>query len=403
MRAFLSHSSADNSLATRIYRFLRDQPASIWFDRVELRPGDSLLSRIAAGIGSSDALLALITETSKRSPWVTKEISIAVTQEVNGKGPRVIPLLVKGCEIPEILADKIYIPIEESQIEFSEIIPAIFRSSYFLDIVLQPADLEVDSGALRSSLHEYYRSKFESALVRFVNHDFNRKVIETARRSIEEFTTQEFEHRDAVIRQVSRAAESYDITLPLFWTNLSQLLAQTTSDLFDHFGKNLDALSVALKSITNTWRICHFKLASHLSSAIFPLQAEKFGFADLAAFMRRHEEPIHSNDDEAVVHEILGVRAGEGFLRLGLQGLEDKRVWSTNILWPTPSETDRLMLQMTCDVSLFISHYQWYVEALPQIIGHTAFWTAFREGKPLHELDYQIGLKMEDYQHIGLA
>ena len=308
MRAFLSHSSADNALATRVYRFLRDQPVSIWFDHIELRPGDSLLSRIAEGIGNSDALLALITETSKKSPWVTKELDIALTLEVSGKGPRVIPLLVEGCEIPVMLADKIHLPIAENQVDFSEVIPAIYRNSYFLDIVLQPSDLEVDGNAVQGSLYEYSRSKFESSLIRFNNHDFNRKVIETARRSIEEFKTQDFEHRDAVIRQVAEEAGSYSIALPLFWTNLSQLLAQATSDLFAHFGKNLDAMSVALKSITNTWRMCHFTLASQLSPAIFPLQAEKSGFSDIAAFMRRDGEAIHKPDAEAVVREIFGVK-----------------------------------------------------------------------------------------------
>jgi hypothetical protein len=78
-KVFLSHSSADNILAKRICRELRDQAVSVWFDRIELKPGDSLTSKIPQGIGNADALLVLVTESSKSSRWVEKEISIALT------------------------------------------------------------------------------------------------------------------------------------------------------------------------------------------------------------------------------------------------------------------------------------------------------------------------------------
>jgi hypothetical protein len=45
----------------------------------------------------------------------------------------------------------------------------------------------------------------------------------------------------------------------------------------------------------------------------------------------------------------------------------------------------------------------WYVYCLPQILGKFLFWTAFREGKPLHELEYFVGFKIEDYDLIGMA
>jgi hypothetical protein len=79
MKAFLSHSSADNALATRLFRFMHDQAVDVWFDRIELRPGDSLLGEIGAGIESADFLLALLTEKSVASPWVQKELTIALT------------------------------------------------------------------------------------------------------------------------------------------------------------------------------------------------------------------------------------------------------------------------------------------------------------------------------------
>jgi hypothetical protein len=180
MRAFLSHSCADNPLAKKIYRFLRDQAVSVWFDRIELRPGDSLITKIARGLTDSDILLVLVTENSKKSPWVEKEVAIALAKEVNRTGPKVIPILLKNCEVPTILADKIWIPIDQEGSGFTEIIPAIFRDSYILDLNLRSENLGLDLSNLREDLHEYYRSDFNSIRVRIDNHNFNNKVREIA-------------------------------------------------------------------------------------------------------------------------------------------------------------------------------------------------------------------------------
>jgi hypothetical protein len=136
------------------------------------------MTSIANGITESDYLLVLITENSKNSRWVEKEIAIALTKEVNGTGPKVIPILLKNCEIPTILADKIYVPIDKEGLGFAEIIPAIFRDSYILDLSLRPANLELDIPNLREDLHEFYRSNFNSIRIRIDNHNFNKKVRE---------------------------------------------------------------------------------------------------------------------------------------------------------------------------------------------------------------------------------
>ncbi len=60
MRAFLSHSSIDKPLATKIFRVLRDQAVAVWFDRLEMRPGDSLMTCIAEGIAKSDYVIVLV-------------------------------------------------------------------------------------------------------------------------------------------------------------------------------------------------------------------------------------------------------------------------------------------------------------------------------------------------------
>jgi hypothetical protein len=390
---FLSHSSADNDLAWKMYRWLRDRAVSAWFDRIELQPGDSLLSKIAAGITSADVLLVLVTKSSIRSPWVEKELSIALTQEVAGTGPKVIPLLARDCEIPTILADKLYISIDKEQSEFDELIPAIFRDSYILDITLHPQNLGLNISNLRDNLHDYYRSNFNSIRVRINNHDFNKKVSEIAEKTISAEDTPA-----PAIEQIKRKSTLFQIYLRIYWTNLSELLAQLASEVFTHFGKNLDALQVAMKSIDKTWQYSHYILSSHLDSTVFPVFADSFDFPEIASFMRRYED----YEVKKLVQEICELKPGENMAYVGLVGSRQRKVIDGKLYLPRVSENDMMALQFGVKVTGMISYYTWYVYCLPQIIGKFLFWTAFREGKPLHELEYFVGFKIEDYGRIGM-
>ncbi len=247
MRAFLSHSSADKALAIKIYRSLRNQAVSIWFDRLELRPGDSLLKSIADGISSSDCLLVLVTEMSKQSRWVEKEVGIALTQEVEGTGPSVIPVVLRGCLVPTMLADKLYVNIDEDGNGGQEIIPAIFRNSYILDIALTAEALECDERELREELYEYTRGGFETLRIRIENRKFNRKILDIVTR-----TASLPDVPAAVIAQVKDVSESYDLELPIYWANLAELLGRSLSAVFATCGKNLDAVKVATTSAART-------------------------------------------------------------------------------------------------------------------------------------------------------
>jgi len=397
MRAFLSHSSADKPLATAIYRSLRNQAVSIWFDRLELRPGDSLLKGIADGIGNSDCLLVLVTETSNQSRWVEKEVGIALTQEVEGKGPRVIPIVVNGCSVPTMLADKIYVSVDQDGNGSQEIVPAVFRDSYILDIALTPDTLECDERGLREELYEFTRGKFETLRVRIENRNFNRKVIEIVTRS-----GSLPEMPGPVAAQVKRASKSYDLELPLYWANLAELLGRSLSSVFVEYGKNLDAVDVATTMAARTILLAQFVLASHINTAVFPMHAEQFGYHDIAAYIRRHESCQWHEDEEKLIRQVCEIAADQQLTEVGLEGLRDRKVIDHTVFVPVAGK-DIPLLQMTCPPQDIITRYAWYCFYLPQILRRSLAWTAFREGKPLYELGYAIGLSLEDYERIGLA
>lgn len=396
MRAFLSHSSVDKPLATQIYRDLRDQAVDVWFDRLELRAGDSLLKKIAEGIGSAEYLLVLLTDDSKRSAWVEKELSIALTQEVNGRGPKVIPLLLEGCEIPTILADKLYVPIKECGGGIREIIPAIFRNSYILDLNLNANDLTCDERTLQEELYEFTRSDLADLHVRIENHAFNKKVIDIAEQAAALPGTP-----PPVIDQINRISGSLHIELPIYWVNLSALIGQLLIQIFAHYGKNMDAVKVAAKSVGRSLKFAQYRMCTRIHGAVFAVHAEQFGYDGIARYIRRFEG-IESHDVDKLVREICQISPGYDLADVGIEGDAEQRVIDSRLSLPVSGD-DHLMLQVTCRPEELITYEAWYFTCLPQMVGRHLYWSAFRETKPLHELEYSMGFSLGDYKRIGFG
>ncbi len=105
---FLSHSHADKELARRLARGLRNAGVKVWIDEAELDIGDSLVEKIGQAIDVTDFLAVLLSSNSVRSQWVTREVEIALNQEIAGRKVKVLPLLADDCEIPAFLLGKVY-------------------------------------------------------------------------------------------------------------------------------------------------------------------------------------------------------------------------------------------------------------------------------------------------------
>jgi hypothetical protein len=105
---FLSHSHADNAFCRKLANDLRRSGVKVWLDEAEMQVGDSLIEKIFPAINEMQFLAAVLSKTSVRSKWVKKELAIAMTQEIESKRVKVLPLLLEDCEIPASLQDKIY-------------------------------------------------------------------------------------------------------------------------------------------------------------------------------------------------------------------------------------------------------------------------------------------------------
>lgn len=105
---FLSYSSRDKQFAPRIAASLRAAGVRVWIDEGELKLGDSLIERIRDDIDQMDYLAVVLTPSSVRSAWVKREVDIAMNQEINGKKVKVLPLLLRKCNLPSFLIGKRY-------------------------------------------------------------------------------------------------------------------------------------------------------------------------------------------------------------------------------------------------------------------------------------------------------
>ncbi len=396
MKAFISHSSSDKPLATIVYRYLRDAGVDIWFDRLEMRPGDSLIEKISEGIENSDFLLFLISDSSKSSQWVKKELNIALTLEMNGKGPKVIPVLIGDTEIPTIVADKYHLTIGEDGSGSKELISAIFRESYILDIFLNTDDLTVDTERLRNDLYEYSRSKYKSLNIRIENREFNSKIRSIVRKASTDATYEEH-----LTNQIKRASEAFDIELPIYWTNLAELIKLLTSEIFENYGKNLEAVKTCTLAISRSIAIAQVTFYRKIRPAVLQDDAIKYGYGGIQNFLERNSILLSLSEDK-LIRKIGEVNPHERLVYAELV----PRAKMNNIgsrFYITASDDDFQLLRMQSPPETIIFSYSWYTLCLPQLLDRHLHWTAFRKGRPLFELEYDAGFKLAAYAIVGLA
>jgi tetratricopeptide (TPR) repeat protein len=105
---FLSHSHKDKLFARKLSDRLKEHGIYTWLDEAEMHVGDSLITKIGEAIRECRYLGVVISQHSASSEWVRREVNIALTDEIQGRRIKVLPLLCEKCELPAFLADKIY-------------------------------------------------------------------------------------------------------------------------------------------------------------------------------------------------------------------------------------------------------------------------------------------------------
>jgi TIR domain len=102
---FVSYAHEDQEFVLALIEALQAEGLDVRYDQVVLRIGDSLSTRLAEQIKDGDFLLAVVSPDSVESEWCRKELGLAMTQGINARRVKVLPVRFRGVEMPPMLED----------------------------------------------------------------------------------------------------------------------------------------------------------------------------------------------------------------------------------------------------------------------------------------------------------
>ncbi len=105
---FISYSHQDEEFVNRLVACLLEERVSIWWDRIGIKVGESLLEKIQGAIAEADYLAVVLSRASVASAWCREELNAGLMRQLSEKRVVVLPLLIEECERPQFLRDKKY-------------------------------------------------------------------------------------------------------------------------------------------------------------------------------------------------------------------------------------------------------------------------------------------------------
>lgn len=105
---FLSHTSIDKPFVEKLAKDLKGLGINVWFDRWEIKVGDSITWKIENGIKDNEYLGVVLSKEALESEWVKSEVGAAFMRQMKEKRIVILPIFYRECEIPNLLADRKY-------------------------------------------------------------------------------------------------------------------------------------------------------------------------------------------------------------------------------------------------------------------------------------------------------
>ncbi|MBP3618911.1 MAG: toll/interleukin-1 receptor domain-containing protein [Lachnospiraceae bacterium] len=100
---FLSHTSVDKPFVEKLAKDLKNLGINVWYDKYQIKVGESILWKIDEGIKESEYLGIVISQEALKSEWVKTEITAAWQKQIERKGKFILPIYYRECEIPLFL------------------------------------------------------------------------------------------------------------------------------------------------------------------------------------------------------------------------------------------------------------------------------------------------------------
>jgi hypothetical protein len=113
---FVSYSQPDERMGVSIVEHLKRHGLTVWFAAEDLQPGDSF-AEIFDQIDRCDAFVVLLSRNSEKSPWVNKELDVAITRQLSARPLLLVPVYLEPLDHLRKVADLKPIDLREGRWE----------------------------------------------------------------------------------------------------------------------------------------------------------------------------------------------------------------------------------------------------------------------------------------------
>ena len=100
---FLSHNSKDKPVVLRLAERLQADGLKVWLDDWEIKPGDSIPSKVMSGLENSRVLLLLLSQNFDDSDWAEYESGSFLFRDPKNTERRFIPVRLDQTSVRESL------------------------------------------------------------------------------------------------------------------------------------------------------------------------------------------------------------------------------------------------------------------------------------------------------------
>lgn len=113
-KIFISHASKDKDFVDQLVSDLAAHGIPVWYDKLDVRLGDSIPGKINSGISEAKYFLIVLSPAAVKSKWVQEELNAALMRQVASAGTFLIPVLVEDCDVPPLLNHRRFADFRES-------------------------------------------------------------------------------------------------------------------------------------------------------------------------------------------------------------------------------------------------------------------------------------------------
>ena len=114
-KIFLSHTGIDKPFVERLARDLERLGIKVWYDKYEIKVGQSIFWKIEEGISDSEYFAIVISKEAWQSDWVRAEFDAAWQKQMKDKKSMILPILYRDCEIPLMIQGIKYVDFRKEE------------------------------------------------------------------------------------------------------------------------------------------------------------------------------------------------------------------------------------------------------------------------------------------------